>query len=489
MESLARKLEQILSGKFFGMMSVMNSNDTKILLVEDSLSLAEIYSAYLERAGLRAHRSSKLADAVTVYETYAPDLVLIDLDSHDRSGLDFLQYLGKLKSSPEVVAITPTGSGGIATEAMQLGAIDFLAKPFDASRLIVTLNNVIIKIKLERKATHWDATERDGRSGLVGTSAVIQTIYKTIDALGASDAPVFITGESGTGKELTAEAIHRNSERKNCQFVTINCGAVSPRLIESELFGHVKGSLRGAIADRTGVAAAATGGTVFLDEICELDAGLQKKLLRFLQTGTYCKVGGSKIETANVRIICATSRDPLSEVREGRFREDLFYRIYVVPVRMPCLRERREDIVLIAENYLRTFARSESSQFSDISPAAKRALEEYIWPGNVRQLENILHQLVNRNEGHEIECSMLPSYICKSSLNGAIDVSMQKSSRQEWNTDQPETSVKPLWMIERDAIENAVVFCGGSINKAAGLLEVSPSTLYRKYQSWKRNHA
>lgn len=471
------------------MLSVMNSNETKILLVEDSPSLAEIYSAYLERAGLRAHRSTNLAGAVAAYENYAPDLVLIDLDSHDRSGLDFLQYLGESKSSSEVVAITPTGSGGIAAEAMQLGAIDFLAKPFDASRLIVTLNNVITKIKLERKATYWDATEREGHSGLVGTSAVIQMIYKTIDALGASDAPVFITGESGTGKELAAEAIHRNSGRKSCQFVTINCGAVSPRLIESELFGHVKGSLRGAIADRTGVAAAATGGTIFLDEICELDFGLQKKLLRFLQTGTYCKVGGSKIEAANVRVICATSRDPLSEVRKGRFREDLFYRMYVVPVRMPCLRERREDIVPIAENFLRTFSRLESSRFSDISPAAKRALEEYIWPGNVRQLENILHQLINRNEGHEIECSMLPSYICKGNLDIATDVSLKKSRRQEWDSDRPETSVKPLWMIERDAIENAVVVCGGSINKAAGLLEISPSTLYRKYQSWKRNHA
>ena len=251
----------------------------------------------------------------------------------------------------------------------------------------------------------------------------------------------------------------------------------------------MKGSLRGAIADRTGVAAAATGGTIFLDEICELDFGLQKKLLRFLQTGTYCKVGGSKIEAANVRVICATSRDPLSEVRKGRFREDLFYRMYVVPVRMPCLRERREDIVPIAENFLRTFSRLESSRFYDISPAAKRALEEYIWPGNVRQLENILHQLINRNEGHEIECSMLPSYICKGNLDIATDVSLKKSRRQEWDSDRPETSVKPLWMIERDAIENAVVVCGGSINKAAGLLEISPSTLYRKYQSWKRNHA
>jgi two-component system repressor protein LuxO len=323
----------------------------------------------------------------------------------------------------------------------------------------------------------------------------MQSVYKTIESLASSDATGFIVGESGTGKELAAEAIHQHSRRHNKEFVAINCGAIPGELMESELFGHVKGAFTGASSSREGAVSVANGGTLFLDEICEMNLELQKKLLRFIQTGTFRKVGSNTLEKVDLRFVCATNRDPLVEVREGRFREDLFYRLHVVPVRMPPLRERGEDVLLIANHFLALFNNREAKSFEGFSVAAEEAIRRYPWPGNVRQLQNAMHQVVVLSEGDSVELSMLPTSV----TSGQIDVPATGATGSE-NAHQHisegavphvqrRQQVEPLWLTEKNAIEAAIEVCGGSVNQAAGLLEVAPSTVYRKLQSWKKRQA
>ena len=235
----------------------------------------------------------------------------------------------------------------------------------------------------------------------------MQAVYRTIEAVAASDATVFITGESGTGKELAAEAIHKLGRRSTKPFVAINCGAIPRELISSQLFGHLKGSFTGAIDDRPGAVKQAEGGTLFLDEICEMQLDLQPELLRFLQTGTFRPVGSTKTEKVDVKIVCATNRDPLAEVSTGRFREDLYYRLSVVPLPMPPLRDREDDVIEIAEEFIAVFSKREGKAPLSLSDEAIQKLVAYDWPGNVRQLQNVIRRAIIMNEGKVLEASML----------------------------------------------------------------------------------
>ena len=316
----------------------------------------------------------------------------------------------------------------------------------------------------------------------------MQSVYKTIDSLAASSATGFIVGESGTGKELAAEAIHEHSPRSGRNFIAINCGAIPSELMESELFGHVKGAFTGASNSREGAASLADGGTLFLDEICEMSLDLQKKLLRFIQTGTFRKVGSDKLETVDVRFVCATNRDPLEEVREGRFREDLFYRLHVVPVRLPALRERGEDILMIARDFLEHFSAREGRQFSGFDRAAADAIARYAWPGNVRQLQNTVQQVVVLNDGPEVTLDMLPAPISSGRLEApaTAERSVPGETRSVSGHLSAREQVQPLWLTEKVAIEQAIEACDGNVNRAAGLLEVAPSTIYRKLQAWQK---
>jgi DNA-binding NtrC family response regulator len=268
--------------------------------------------------------------------------------------------------------------------------------------------------------------------------------------------------------------------------------------MESELFGHVKGAYTGAISDREGAAGIADGGTLFLDEVCEMSLELQKKLLRFIQTGTFRKIGSNTLQKVDVRFVCATNRDPIEEVRQGRFREDLFYRLHVVPVRMPPLRERDDDLVMIASHFLQHFNKNEGRSFRGFTPEAVDALKRYPWPGNVRQLQNAMHQLVVLHDGEYVERDMLAPEI----LGGVIDAPTElPAGSAPRNTMAPTAApglpehrklretVEPLWLIEKKAIEDAIDACGGNVNRAAGLLEVAPSTLYRKLTQWREQRA
>jgi DNA-binding NtrC family response regulator len=305
----------------------------------------------------------------------------------------------------------------------------------------------------------------------------MQVVYDIIENAAKSSATVFITGESGTGKEICAEAIHRYSNRAGESFIAINCAAIPRELLESELFGHVKGAFTGAIHDREGAVAQADGGTLFLDEIAEMAPDMQTKLLRFLQNLTYRRVGGGKDEKANVRIICATNKDPLEEIRSGSLRQDLYYRLHVVPIHMPPLRQRRNDIIDLADYFLKLYAREEKKSFRSFSPEAERIMIGASWPGNVRQLQNIVRGIVVLHDGQSVTSSMLPPSLRESG-------SAAKSPAPDKTRGD---GVFPLWQVERDAIETAIALCEGNIPKAAAMLEISPSTIYRKKMLWDKH--
>ena len=350
-------------------------SSSSILLVEDTPSLARLYDQYLEGEDLTVKAVGTGKEALTELSENPPEVVLLDLKLPDMDGLDILKEIRSRELPCEVVVITAHGSINVAVEAMRAGAHDFLVKPFNADRLLVTVRNAIKHRSLSAIVEKIKGSARDSYFGFIGSSLAMQALYRTIDATAASKATVFITGESGSGKEIAAEAIHRQSPRKKGPFIVINCGAIPKDLMESEIFGHVKGAFTGAHVDREGAASRASGGTLFLDEICEMDLALQTKLLRFVQTGTFQKVGGSKTEKVDARFVCATNRDPLAEVEEGNFREDLYYRLHVIPIHLPPLRERDGDVIEIARHFLTEYAAEEGKAFKKFDNAVEQVFD------------------------------------------------------------------------------------------------------------------
>lgn len=492
------------------------SKTPSLLLVEDSPSLAEVYKQYLSKEDIVLLSAKNGNDAKIAVDTYRPQLVLLDLKLPDISGEEVLSYIKKQNPESVVVIITAHGSVDIAVDLMRLGAQDFLQKPIDAARLLTTVRNSIENIKLKSLvADLGENFNRDQFYDFIGASLPMQSVYKTIEAASMSTATIFITGESGTGKEVCAESIHKQSPRRSEEFIALNCGAIPKDLMESEIFGHVKGAFTGASSDRKGAASMANNGTLFLDEIGEMDLDLQTKLLRFIQSGIIKKVGGSKEEKLNVRFICATNRDPLAQVAEGTFREDLYYRLNVVPIHLPALRERGQDIILLAKHFLRLYSKEDDKRFKAISNDVKQRILKYHWPGNVRQLQNIIRNVVVLNDSEVVELSQLPyplngeitnsdtesrPYVKANPYEDHIDAKLtpqspptgphnldiqgDQANQITYNTTPIQTTIRPLALAEREIIENAISLCDGNIPKAAAMLEVSPSTIYRKKQNW-----
>ncbi|UUM31313.1 quorum-sensing sigma-54 dependent transcriptional regulator LuxO [Vibrio japonicus] len=455
--------------------NIINPKAKYLLMVEDTVSVAALYRSYLTPLHIDINIVGTGREAIESLNFRTPDLILLDLRLPDMTGMDVLSAVKQKNPDVPVVFMTAHGSIDTAVEAMRLGAQDFLIKPCEADRLRVTVNNALRKAnKLKNESGTED---NQGYQGFIGSSQMMQAVYRTIDSAASSKASIFITGESGTGKEVCAEAIHAASNRGDKPFIAINCAAIPKDLIESELFGHVKGAFTGAATDRQGAAELADGGTLFLDELCEMDLDLQTKLLRFIQTGTFQKVGSSKMKSVDVRFVCATNRDPWKEVQEGRFREDLYYRLYVIPLHLPPLRERGDDIIEIAYSLLGFMSKEEGKDFVRLSPEVVERFANYEWPGNVRQLQNVLRNVVVLNNGKEITLSMLPP-----PLNRPVESQIRVTL-----VDKQEPSVQdifPLWLTEKKAIEQAIKACDGNIPKAAGYLDVSPSTIYRKLQAW-----
>ncbi|MDF2153873.1 quorum-sensing sigma-54 dependent transcriptional regulator LuxO [Vibrio sp. CAU 1672] len=446
-----------------------------LLMVEDTASVAALYRSYLTPLGIDINIVGTGRDAIDSLKHRIPDLILLDLRLPDMTGMDVLHAVKNSHPDVPIIFMTAHGSIDTAVEAMRHGSQDFLIKPCEADRLRVTVNNAIRKAtKLKNEA---DNPGNQSYQGFIGSSQTMQQVYRTIDSAAGSKASIFITGESGTGKEVCAEAIHAASKRGDKPFIAINCAAIPKDLIESELFGHVKGAFTGAANDRQGAAELADGGTLFLDELCEMDLDLQTKLLRFIQTGTFQKVGSSKMKSVDVRFVCATNRDPWKEVQEGRFREDLYYRLYVIPLHLPPLRERGEDVIEIAYSLLGYMSHEEGKSFVRFSPEVIECFNRYAWPGNVRQLQNVLRNIVVLNTGKEITLEMLPPPLNQPAKHPAEVPALVNETLSV-------SDIIPLWLTEKRAIEQAIKACDGNVPRAAGYLDVSPSTIYRKLQTW-----
>jgi len=476
---------------------MQQSQTEPILLVEDTLSLAALYEGYLTRAGHAVETASTATDALTLFRARTPQIVLLDLVLPDGDGIDVLRAIHDDAGDTKVIVITAHGSINRAVEAMREGAFDFLVKPFDERRLIGAVENALTSVRdsppLPEPGTET-ADAAGGLMGFIGSSAPMQQIYEMVRSIARSTATVFITGESGTGKEVCAQAIHDLSVRRKGPFVPVNCAAIPRDLLESELFGHLKGAFTGAVTDKRGAAAYADGGTLFLDEIGEMDLALQTKLLRFLQTSMIQPLGATEPQKVDVRIVCATNRDPFAEVRAGRFREDLYYRLHVVPIHLPPLRERGADVIQIAEDLLRRFAVEEGRKFTRLSAETRERFLSYPWPGNVRELQNVLRNAVVLHDGIEMTPAMLPMDLGAgaSVSNLRPGAAAPDNRRAEAGAASDGESIDALVGLslsemERRFIEKTIEACDGSIPKAARMLDVSASTLYRKREQWNKS--
>ena len=471
----------------------MTASLPPILLIEDTPSLQLLYRAALTKAGYGVITAGTAAEGLELVREAPPQVILLDLVLPDRDGLDLMRDILQLHPGLHVVVMTAHGSINKAVEAMRAGAHEFLVKPFDEARLLNVVANAQKAAPAKPRgktappvtvaaALPAPALPASG-SGFIGSSEAMAAIHATIVSVARSMATVFITGESGTGKELCALAVHGNSPRASGPFIALNCGAIPQDLLESEVFGHMKGSFTGAISDKPGAATAADGGTLFLDEVCEMAPALQTKLLRVLQTSTVVPVGATRPKKVNVRIVCATNRDPMDAVRRGQFREDLFYRLFVVPIHMPPLRERGDDVIEIAETALARFAQEEGKQFGGLAPEVRALFRRLPWPGNVRQVLNVLRTVAVLHDGGVLSAAMLPASLPQQLQESPVAQPAALPAAPEALA-LDSLLGRPLAEIERLVIEATLARHNGSVPKAARVLELSPSTLYRKIEGW-----
>lgn len=448
-----------------------------LLLIEDTPALQLVYRSVLTSAGHEVKIAGSAREGLAHFTAHNVQVVLLDLGLPDRDGLDLMEELLRLRPETRVIIITANGSINKAVEAMRAGAHEFLVKPVDEARFLGAVSNAVQTVPTRRLLARPTPV-----SEFIGSSGAMARIHATIASVAPSMATVFITGESGTGKELCAQAVHGTSNRAKGPFIALNCGAIPHDLLESEVFGHVKGSFTGAISDKPGAATAADGGTLFLDEICEMAPALQTKLLRFLQTSTVVPVGATRPIKVNVRIICATNRDPLEAVRAGLFREDLYYRLFVVPIHMPPLRERGDDVIEIAETALNRFAEEEGRRFDGLSPEVRDLFRRLPWPGNVRQVLNVIRNVVVLNEGGPVTLRMLPEDMIRKVEEPSAPPPEAAPAQDCIRID--DLVGRSLAEIERIVVKATLERHGGSVPKAARVLDLSPSTLYRKLEVW-----
>jgi DNA-binding NtrC family response regulator len=442
----------------------------RILIVDDEANARSALSEILREEGYATETAADGFKALGKLEEFAPDVVLTDLKM---PGLDGIAFMEKARSaSPGAVFVVMTAFGTIssAVEAVKKGAENYLTKPLDLAALSAILERALEKARLlqETQKLRERLRERNAFGHIISSDPKMQAVLDLVAQVGPSKASVLITGESGTGKELIAEAIHQASGRGKAPFIRLHCAALAESLLESELFGHERGAFTGAIARREGRFKQADGGTLFLDEIGEIPLGTQIKLLRFLQERTFERVGGNETLKVDVRVIAATNRDLKAEMAKGTFRDDLFYRLNVVSIELPPLRERRADIAALASFFLRRYASENGKTIDSFSDAALSVLTQYEWPGNVRELENAIERAVVLCDGAQLEPKHLPaSIVPHESQDGAPPI--------------PGSTIHDL---ERFAILKTLEACGGSTSKAALLLGVSPRKIQYKLHEY-----
>jgi DNA-binding NtrC family response regulator len=447
-----------------------------ILIVDDEANLRKTLAEILRARGFATLEAADGAAAVAILRNTVPDLIFSDWKMPEMGGDALLRYLRKdprLAAVP-VIVITAFGSSHSAIEAARLGAYDFVTKPFDLEEISLTAERALAHASLNREVAQLRAqlgrTSGAGAGRLIGSSQSMLDVFTLIGKVAETDSTVLICGESGTGKELVAEAIHNYSQRKDKPFVVVNCAALPENLLETELFGHERGAFTGAVARKAGRFETAEGGTIFLDEIGELPPSLQVKLLRVLQEHTFERVGGTETISGNFRVLAATNRDLEACVRERVFREDLYYRLNVVRISVPPLRERRSDIVLLAEHFLRSHSERNGLPSVGFSDDAILTLQTYFYPGNVRELENIVERAVLMAGGRVVMSSHFPA--APASSNG------HHGEEQVHYLSLP--FHKAIAELERQLIENALKHAEGNKTEAANRLQINRRLLYDK---------
>lgn len=460
-----------------------SSLEKKILVVDDDDSIREFLEIILEREGYNVVLASSGKKAVAVIEAENPDLILCDIRLGDISGIEVLKEAKKISSKIVVIMMSAFATTENAVDAMNNGAYDYLPKPFDNDDLLIALSRALKMKSLERDKEDLDLCLKKNIhfDKIVGSSPLMQNIYEKISKAAPTKTNIMITGESGTGKELVARAVHEQSNRADFPFIVINCGGIPENLMESELFGYVKGAFTGADREKQGIFAAANGGTLFLDEISELPYSLQVKLLRVVQERKIKPVGGTIESDIDVRIICATNKSLEQEVINGNFREDLFYRLNVIELKMPPLRDRKEDIKTLAQHFMDKYSREAGKKISKLSSYALDLLQKYDFPGNVRELENIIERSVALSATNIIlpESLSLSLHKRKTIENNDFKTGLISSGFTSdlcVDFDEVESGVdldRILCEIERNYLLKSLEATNNSKNKAAHLLNIS----------------
>ncbi|MFH1024639.1 MAG: sigma-54 dependent transcriptional regulator [Planctomycetota bacterium] len=431
-----------------------------ILVVEDAPETLEILRRNLSAAGYRVFTAPGVPEAVTILQSAPVDLVITDLKMPRVSGLDLVRHVRENLPDTEVMMITGFATVEGAVEAVKRGAEEYLSKPFTDDELLAAVGRALEKLYLRRAARAPVIHTLPGH-GIIGGSDVMRKALAAVAKAAGTAATVLVTGESGTGKELVARAIHYMSARRAAPFVPVNCGGIPEGLLESEIFGHVKGAFTGAIESRAGFFQTADGGTVFLDEISETSIAMQVKLLRVLQDGDICMVGSNEPRRVSVRVVAATNKDLLALVKKGMFREDLYYRLNVITITLPPLRERGDDILLLVQAFAAKYAAAAGRKIPRFSDNALLVLRNYYWPGNVRELENVVQRLVVMTDGDVIEVADLPSLMRFSALT--------KSNLH-----------RTLAEVEAEHIRNVLASVNGNKTEAAAVLGIDRKTLRMK---------
>ena len=445
-----------------------------ILVVDDELGLRHTLTLILQAEGHAVRAASDGATALEMLVAEPADLVLCDVRMPGMDGLAFLDRYTAGKGGALVIMMSAYGDDDAAVEAIRRGAYDFIAKPFRADQVLLVLRKAIERERLQREVAQLHDTIDAMRapSGIVGRSPQVEQALALAEKVARHPSTVLVTGESGTGKELVARQIHRASPRASAAFVAVNCGAIPEALLESELFGHARGAFTGATGERTGLFEEANGGTLFLDELGELPLLLQVKLLRALQEGEVRRVGDNVPRTVDVRVVAATARDLEADVADGKFRADLYYRVNVVRIHLPALRERAEDVPELVRHFIARFNRRLGLRVTGASAAAMRALVEYPWPGNVRELENVIERAMVLADGTQLEVTHLPAFGAGVPRAGAgtspLDLSVKR------RTDE----------LERELIREALERTRGNRTRAAKLLDLSHRALLYKIREY-----
>jgi len=440
------------------------AHQERILVVDDSVDTLEVLQRNLQSQGFQVLTATCVPDAIRILEQMAVDLIITDLKMPKVSGLDLVRHVRENLKNTEVMMITGYPSIGGAVDAVKTGAEEYLAKPFTDEELFSAVGRALEKLRNRRAAQAPAFRTPAPPFGLVGESPPMQQVFSAIAKVAATPATVLITGESGTGKELVARAIHYSSPRAAAPFVPVSCAAIPEGLLESELFGHVKGAFTGASETRAGFLQTAEGGTIFLDEISSTTLSTQVKLLRVLQDKEVCLVGSTRGRHVDIRILAATNKDLLSLVKKDAFREDLYFRLNVLTIDVPPLRDRGDDVLILTRHFAERFARELGRAVPDFSDQALQVLRNYHWPGNVRELENVVQRLIVMNEGGVVEVPDLPSL-------------MRFSALQRASFD------RTLAEVEAEYIRNVLANVNGNRTRAAEILGIDRKTLREKLKT------